>query len=562
MATEVHPRLAFGDEESPTRDHQLPDELTIELLVRDRDTIECLCDYEEGPPREDYAAHALRIGVLALRHARGQLDADLVRRESQQMLTELQGHLGKHSHSVQDRLTTTLREYFDPDNGRFEQRVKRLISRDGELEQVLRRQIGCEDSQLSKTLLQHVGKESPLFRMLDPEESKGLLAALRMSLDTELKSQRDRVLTEFSLDNKEGALCRLLDELTDSNGQLNEDLQKKIDLVVKQFSLDEENSALSRLVRNVDQAQKTISHQFSLDNDESAFSRLRKMLENTQQAINGSLTLDDEKSSLSRLKRELLEIISEHDKRNKEFQEEVKVTLGSMVATRREMERSTRHGGVFEDAVGEFIQREVIRTGGIFERTGSKTGLISNRKLGDCVVELGPEHIAAGAKIVVEAKQDQSFDLPKAREYIDQARKNRGASVGLFVSSKRTSPLGMDDVCRLGQDVFVIWDPEDPSTDVFLKVGLTLATGLCVRPRTHAESRESDFDEIEKAINEMEKQTEQLSVITKGGDTISKNVEIIQDRTRITRKKLEREIDKLRNRMCGLRESVAGTDRC
>ena len=103
-------------------------------------------------------------------------------------------------------------------------------------------------------------------------------------------------------------------------------MQSKIDDVVKEFSLDEENSALSRLVRNVDLAQRTIVREFSLDNPESAFSRLNTILRDTQSAIHGNLTLDDENAPLARLKRELLQLLKEHSRENTEFREEVKAT--------------------------------------------------------------------------------------------------------------------------------------------------------------------------------------------------------------------------------------------
>src|SRR5262249_46823006 len=147
---------------------------------------------------------------------------------------------------------------FDPQSGRFSERVDRLLKKDGELEVLLGRTLTGDQSDLQRVLTALVGTDSPLFRLLSPQESNGLLSALREAVNQELLQQRERVLDEFSLNNKEGALSRLVSELTDSNGKLRDDMQEKIDLVVKEFSLDEENSALSRLVRQVEQAQKTI----------------------------------------------------------------------------------------------------------------------------------------------------------------------------------------------------------------------------------------------------------------------------------------------------------------
>ena len=88
-------------------------------------------------------------------------------------------------------------------------------------------------------------------------------------METQLTAQRNHVLREFSLDNKEGALARLVGELSANHGADDQVLGEKIDTVVREFSLDEENSALSRLVRNVDRAQRTISQRI--------FARQRKL---------------------------------------------------------------------------------------------------------------------------------------------------------------------------------------------------------------------------------------------------------------------------------------------
>jgi len=45
-----------------------------------------------------------------------------------------------------------LKEYFDPKSGRLAERLGRLVKRDGELEQVLRRHVGGDSSELAQTL--------------------------------------------------------------------------------------------------------------------------------------------------------------------------------------------------------------------------------------------------------------------------------------------------------------------------------------------------------------------------------------------------------------------------
>jgi hypothetical protein len=392
------------------------------------------------------------------------------------------------------------------------------------------------------------------MKVLNPNESAGLLQALGKTLETQLTAQRNHVLREFSLDNKEGALARMVGELTNSHGQLNEALQKKIDTVVGEFSLDKDDSALSRLVRNVDQAQRTIRQEFSLDSQDSALSRLAVILKDTQHAIDSNLTLDGEDSALARLRRELVGILDKHVATNTVFQEEVKVALGKMMARRQESERSTQHGFVFEDAVCEYLEHYARQTGDLATRTGQMTGLIKNCKKGDFVIELGPDSAAPAAKIVLEAKQDADFNLSKSRDEIETARKNRDAQVGVFVFSRRTAPSGIEEVFRHGNDVFVVWDPEDDATDLQFKVALTLARALCIRKEQSSRSQSADFEAISKAILEVEKQAQFLAEVSTSSETIKRGADAILDRIRKTRNSLERQVEILNEHVGQLRE--------
>jgi len=520
MAETISQKRVLEANSAANGQDDLPVTLHLELLVQNPETIAELCAHEEGETRERFALEALRIGVLALKSARGQIDADMVRRESDRLLHSLEHRLKQHSELIHNRLTSSLSEYFDPNSGRFQERIERLIRKDGELEQVLRRQIGEEDSELCKALSAHIGEESPLLKQLTPDESTGVLAALRKTLEEQLQLQREQVLEQFSLDNKEGALSRFIGELTDQNGQITEELQEKIDRLMKEFSLNEDESALNRLVRNVKDAQQTITKEFSLD---------------------------EENSALARFKRELLELHEQHSEANRKFQEDVKATLEAMKARKMEADRSTRHGLEFEDAVYEFVQRESQNAGDVATHTGNSTGQIRNSKVGDAMVELGPDSAAPEARFVVEAKEKGSYSQADARKEIETARKNREAQVGLFVFSKKTAPNGCEPLIRFGNDVFVIWDAEEATTDVFLSAGISLARALCVRHQKSSDETSAEFGEIDKAILEIEKRANGLDDIETWAKTIQNNSSKILKKINIARKAFAKQIATLRH---------------
>jgi hypothetical protein len=511
--------------ESPSE--SLPYSLLLELTVSDAEVIAALWDYPDGAAREEFALRALRIGVLALKQAQGQIDAGAVRHEGERLLQNVGGVLDRHAQLLHERMTAQLKEYFDPQSGRFQERVERLIKQDGDLETVLRRNIGEKDSELCKTLASHIGDASPLMKVLDPSGEAGLTAGLQKIVEARLQEQREHILKQFSLDETNGALCRFLAEVKKHYDGVSGDLTTKIDKAVGEFSLDDENSALSRLVGRVKVAQETITREFSLDEKESALSRLRG---------------------------ELVDLLEKQSKANREFQEEVKVTIRELQARKAEAALSTRHGVDFEQSVIQFIEEEARRTGDIAQATGNTTGRIKHSKVGDAVLELGPESAAPAARIVFEAKEVAGYDLTTAREEIEVARKNRDAQVGVFVFSRLTAPEALEPLVRYGHDIVVIWKPDDPASDIYLRVAITLARALCVREQRRGAAESADLEQIDKAILEIEKRAGELDQIKSGAESIIKSANKILDRQRLIRESLDREVESLRDRTAALRD--------
>ena len=109
----------------------------------------------------------MKIGSLALEQARGRIDAERVRAEGDRLLENLGRSLAEHQRSVADQIGTCLKDYFDPESGRFNERVERLIRKDGELERLLRSQIGSEGSELAQTLAMTTPADRTLITLGD-----------------------------------------------------------------------------------------------------------------------------------------------------------------------------------------------------------------------------------------------------------------------------------------------------------------------------------------------------------------------------------------------------------
>jgi hypothetical protein len=68
----------------------LPFSLPLELNVTDPEVVSELFAKKEGRERDDYALGALRLGVLALCQARGQIDSNTLKHEGERLLGDVQ----------------------------------------------------------------------------------------------------------------------------------------------------------------------------------------------------------------------------------------------------------------------------------------------------------------------------------------------------------------------------------------------------------------------------------------------------------------------------------------
>jgi len=208
-------------------------------------------------------------------------------------------------------------------------------------------------------------------------------------------------------------------------------------------------------------------------------------------------------------------------------------SLAALQARRQESLRSTRHGFEFENALYTCLAELGQAAGDVVEHTAGSTGLIRGCKVGDVVLTLGPEHAAAGARIVIEAKEDASYRLADGLAEIEQARKNRDACVGLFVFSARTCGTDVASLARYGNDVIAVWDAEDPASDVVLKAAWSLARALGAKAGADRKELKMDLERMQKAMREVERQVQGMEDIRKHAQSIRSCADKIEDKARV-----------------------------
>ena len=519
--------------------------IRLDLTVTDRETVAELLKYEDESARDDYALSALKVGVLAIRQACGIVDAQSIQQECKRFLDLVGKSLATHADSMTTKVGNLLGKYFDPASGELPQRIDRLVRRDGELESLLGKHLNGDGSVLSLAMEKHIGPSSPFFQMLSPDQRKGILGALKESLELVLGEHGKSLARQFSLDDKDSALSRLVGEITEKNGALRKDLSNDLDHIRKEFSLDNDEGALARLVGRVEKAHRTILSEFSADNEQSALNKMAKLLDSTNKNIDASLSLDQEDSPLCRLRREIVSVVEGMSKANKEFQEQVRVTLESLKVRRAEAARSTTHGLDFQDMVGEFVQQQAQRLGDLFESTDDSAGAISRCKVGDFVVTLGQDSAAPDARIVFEAKEDRSYTLKDALAELQKARENRAAQVGVFVFSRAAAPEGIEPLGRFGNDLVLVWDAEDPQTDIVFRSAISVARMIAVQERKVTDEAAADITEMKQAIDALCRDVSILDDIIKCASAAQNNCEKIVTKAGGLKKKIDSNLSDL-----------------
>lgn len=146
---------------------------------------------------------------------------------------------------------------------------------------------------------------------------------------------------------------------------------------------------------------------------------------------------------------------------------------------------------------------------------------------------------------MIEAKEDKSYTVRMALAEIEKARQNRCAQLDIFVFSSATVPDGTEMLKRYGNDIVVVWDQDDPASDIRLKCAVSMARALVIRERQASAATEANFDEIDSAVDLLSKDATLLTEVTTWANTVQSNGKKIADRIEKVRDDLEKQIEML-----------------
>lgn len=516
----------------------------VSVTIRDA-RAEVLQTFEPLPERQraQIAATAWLAGTAVVQQAQGLAAQARLEEVGRHVLDDVGRHLEAWTTGTLGRVEELLRGYFDPASGHVSQRIDQFASDDGELARLLRQHVAAENSTLARTLAERVGETSPLFRLLDPEQGKGLAAQIEARLKQALDASR---LSLGEALNPRVAGSPIADFLADLRRDLKrteKTQQERLAVVAAQLDANDESSLLSQLVRRT----------------REAHAELRRAVNPEEPGSPLAIVRDTVTRLVREARDEQRQLIEATQLRQDAFQERVLALLTDQRATRHERAQGPRSGRDFEDVLVDFVTESVAGAAVMCDATGTRPGKIGARKVGDLVLRFTAESAFDGAGLVIEAKQDRSFNVVRALAELEVARTNRSCGAGLFVLAATHAPAGFPRFARFGSDVLVTWDSEDPEGDAYLHAAVQL--GLALAARESGTTDPADLAAIADVEERIGHELRRLDVMEKHCDGIGRNVDKLKSEIGVARKKLSVLVTNARAALRALDATRAGLRR-
>jgi hypothetical protein len=446
-------------------------QLQVALVETAPEVIEFF-EHLPGAQRTRLVETAWQSGLRAAMNVHRLASESRLEEIGEEVLDSVRAQLDAHHERQQASLGRSLAEYFDPKDGRLPARIEAFLSDGGELARTMDRFLS-DGGELAKTLARTFGDGSPLMKRLSPTDSEGLVMVLEAKLRVALERHGATLTNALDPSIESSPLARFFVKLKTELKAAGEDRDKQLAAIGKMLDANDKTSAMSRFL-----AEGRAAHQTLL------------------QAMNA----EDPTTPLGSIKSALLKLVDQHGKAHQEAlalmaerqrldSQEMREALAKLEVRRRVEARSAAGGASFEDAVVVTLGQLLRGAPLVVEPVGATVGLRPNCKKGDVVIAYGSEHRHAGARVVIEAKHDASYTVPKALAELEIARANRDASVGLFVMARTHATPGFPRFQRFGADVLITWDDGDTGTDELLELAVALTLFMAPLGRRQSEDR-------------------------------------------------------------------------
>jgi hypothetical protein len=301
---------------------------------------------------------------------------------------------------------------------------------------------------------------------------------------------------------------REFEALLSRTQQVNERAAAALDTVLRDNFADGEGRlprTLERFLGNRGALQSFVEELFDEERRDSAIGRLRVLLGTYFDGDASRLAqLLDPTRLGSPLHQFRVEVAEGFVKLNDRL-----TAMESAAATRAvERQKQALKGADFEEVVADACGQAVRGFGDLLDRTGCEAGDVARSKKGDLVLTLDPSASRGQElRIVIECK-DRSVSGREMREELSEAKRNRGACVGLVVFTPQHAPAGIAPFDVRGGDVYCVLDPAAP--DIATMEAAVRLARLMALATLREHSSEIDADGIARALLAIREQLEQI----------------------------------------------------
>ncbi len=305
---------------------------------------------------------------------------------------------------------------------------------------------------------------------------------------------------------------------------------------------DPEAGKLARVIQSHVGPTSTFGRAVDPKNKEGLLSLIektvRELVEGKLSEVLAEFSLDDKDSAMSQLKAMLEGCLGEFKK-----------ALGHAEGKAEEAQRGHNKGFDFEADVYERIAqwgRQMDDETEMVRGVPSPSG----KKVGDYLIKLGEATGAPGRKIVVETK-DQRYTLKKAMAELQEAKKNREATCGIFVFAKGCEPPEVGDFHRIGDDFFCTVDKEALAAGQalpFLWAAYAISRVMAVAAVRKEAGGQLDLERIHGHVDALLEWVPQLGDIMSKANTIQRSGDAIET----TAKKIKEDMEKRLNEILEL----------
>ena len=247
--------------------------------------------------------------------------------------------------------------------------------------------------------------------------------------------------------------------------------------------------------------------------------RVQELVEAKLDEVLQQFSLDDDGSAMSRLHAMLSGFFGKLNR-----------SLGIKAATAAEAEKGHVKGMIFEEGLYLTFAEIGRELGDETEMVRGSIGAISRCKKGDFVAMLGETSGAPGQRIVVEVK-DQPVRLKDAIDEMQEAKKNRDATCGIFVFARGMEPAEIGDFRRIGEDFFITADKEDLTAArplLFLDSAYKIARALTVAATRKDQAGELDLQKVQDQVDALAAWSDRIADMATKARTIQNSGKLIE----------------------------------